>query len=138
VDPEDLHSSVLVQSRRLPSAIEPADLPALREGLLEGIGQLPDAEIEEQTAEAVADRLLTVEAKHTYRDAESGQRRKRWIRLLCQGNVQISIVCQGSSPERYEYWLPMFGTVMRTVRFADWWAEATGHSWRKTLDNPVD
>ncbi|HEU5319057.1 MAG TPA: hypothetical protein VFX49_23300 [Chloroflexota bacterium] len=137
-DPEDLHTSVLVQSRRLPSAVEPADLPALRDGMLEGIRQLPGAAIEEQKAEAVADRLLDAEAKHTYRDPEAGVVRKRWIRLLCQGSVQVSIVCQGSSEERYAYWLPMFNTVMRTVKFADWWAEATGHSWRKTLDAPVD
>jgi hypothetical protein len=59
--------------------------------------------------------------------------RRRWVRLLCQGNIQISIVCQGSSEARYTYWLPMFNTVMRSVRFSDWWAEATGHSWRKTV-----
>jgi hypothetical protein len=136
-DPEDLHTSVLVQSRRLPSPVESADLPALRDGLLEGVGQLPETVILEQTSDAIG-RLIDAEAKHTYRDAESGALRKRWIRLLCQGNVQISIVCQGSSEERYDYWLPMFNTIMRTVQFADWWAEALGHSWRKTIDNPVD
>ena len=132
LDPADKHSLVLVQSRRLPSPAEAGDLDALREGLLEGIGQLPGAEVLEHKADVVH-KLLDAEAHHTYRDAVSGEQRRRWVRLLCQGKVQISIVCQGASEERYHYWLPMFNTVMRSVRFSDWWAEATGHSWRKTI-----
>jgi hypothetical protein len=47
--------------------------------------------------------------------------------------VQISLSAQGSSPATFAYWLPMFNTAMRTVRFGDWWAELTGTSWRRTL-----
>ena len=132
VDPDDRDTSLLVQSRKLPSRVEPGDLDALRDGLVEGIGQLPDALLLTSEAEAVGS-LLTAEAQHTYRDPESGASRKRWVRLLCQGNVQISIVAQGSSPDKFAYWVPMFTTVMRTVKFGDWWADAIGHSWRKTI-----
>ena len=136
-DPEDRHSYVLVQGRKLPSSVTKDDLDALRDGLLDGITQLPGAAIQEQKADVV-NKLLDAEAKHTYQDAETGEIRQRWVRLLCQGAVQISLVCQGSSEERFEYWLPMFNSIMRTVQFADWWAESTGHSWRKTINEPID
>ena len=136
-DPKDPHTSVLVQGRRLPSAVEPEDIQALEEGLLEGIGRLPGAEIQQHKADVVQ-KLLDAEARLTFKDAENGELRQRWVRLLCQGRVQISIVCQGSSPDRYQYWLPMFNSVMRSVRFSDWWAEATGHSWLKTINEPID
>jgi hypothetical protein len=128
---------VLVQSRRLPSAVAPQDLNALRDGLLEGVSHLSGSVLESHKADVVG-KLLDAEAQHTYRDAESDVVRKRWVRLLCQGHVQISVVCQGSTEDRYAYWLPMFNTVMRSVQFADWWAEATGHSWLKQLTEPVD
>ncbi len=137
VDPDDRQTSLLVQSRKLPSPVQPEDLDALRDGLLEGVGQLPDVQLLDYKAEAIG-KLLDAEAQHTYRDAQSGDLRKRWVRLLCQGAIQISIVAQGSSPEKFEYWLPMFNSVMRTVKFGDWWAEATGHSWRKTLTDPIE
>ena len=137
LDSADPQSFVLVQGRRLPSPVEPADIDALREGLIEGIGQLPGAEIEEQKADVVQ-KLLDAEARHTYQDGEAGDLRKRWVRLLCQGSVQISVVCQASSLERFDYWSPMFLTVMRSVRFSDWWAEATGHSWKKTINEPIE
>ena len=136
-DGEDRQTSVLVQSRKLPSAVRAEDLDALRGGLLEGIQQLPEAHVQQETAEAVG-KLLTAEAQHTYRDAKSGVVRKRWVRLLCQGNVQVSVVCQGSTKERFDYWSPMFNTVMRTVQFADWWAEVIGVSWKKDLKGPAE
>ena len=135
-DGDDRQTSVLVQSRKLPAAVTADDLDALRGGLLEGVQQLPQAHVQEEKADAVG-KLLTAEAQHTYRDAESGEVRKRWVRLLCQGTVQVSVVCQGSTEERFGYWSPMFNTIMRTVQFADWWAEVTGASWRKTLESPI-
>ena len=78
-------------------------------------------------------KLLDLEAEHTYRDPAGGETRRRWVRLLCQDRVQVSLVAQGSSEQAYAYWLPMFNTVMRTVRFADWWAESTGTSWQASL-----
>jgi hypothetical protein len=131
-DPADVQTSLLVQSRRLPSRVGAEDLDVLREGVLAGLLHLPDAEIEHEHADTVG-RLLDVEARHTYRDPESGVTRKRWVRLLCQDRVQVSLVAQGSTEAAFAYWLPMFNTAMRTVQFADWWAESTGTSWRATL-----
>ena len=49
-DPTDRHTSLLVQSRRLPSRVKAEDLQALHEGFLDGLRQLPGAEIEQQRA----------------------------------------------------------------------------------------
>ena len=135
--PDEPHSFLLVQARRLPSAAEAGDLEALRGGLLEGVQQLPEAHVLEEHAK-VTGNLLDAEAKHTFRDAGSGEVRQRWVRLLCQDRTQISLVAQGATEQRFDYWLPMFTTVMRTVQFADWWAEATGQSWREELTDPVE
>jgi hypothetical protein len=132
-DGEDPHTSVLVRSVLLPSRVRPTDLPDLHEGLLDGVRQLPGAEIIREKADVVG-KLLDAEAEHTYTDAQDGTVRRRWVRLLCQDKVQVSLVAQGSTEERYAYWLPMFTTVMRTVQFADWWAEVTGMSWQKTVE----
>ena len=135
--PDEPHSFVLVQGRRLPSAAEAGDLDALRGGLLEGVQQLPEAHVLEEHAR-VTGTLLDAEARHTFRDTAGGAVRKRWVRLLCEDRTQISIVAQGADEARFEYWLPMFTTVMRTVQFADWWADATGQSWRKQIDDPLE
>jgi len=39
------------------------------------------------------------------------------------------VVAQGGTPEAFSYWEPMFTTMMRTVRFGDWWADAIGIEW---------
>jgi hypothetical protein len=125
-DPDDPLTGLEASARDLGTSVEPGDLAVLRRGFLAGLQQLPGCEIESSEAEAVV-RLLTMEARLTYRDGDTV--RKRWTRLLYQGSVQVKIVVQGSTVERFEYWEPMFFTAMRTVRFGDWWSEAVGLEW---------
>ena len=106
--------------------VQPGDLAVLRRGFLMGLQQLPACEIERQEAETVG-RLLTLEARLTFRDGDTT--RKRWSRLLYQGRVQVKLAAQGSTVERFEHWEPMFLTAIRTVRFGDWWSEAVGIEW---------
>jgi hypothetical protein len=91
--------------------------------------QLPGCRIEQQEDAAIG-ALLTLEARLTYRQDEAV--RKRWVRLLYQGRTQVRLVAEGSSEERFGYWEPMFLTAFRTVRFGDWWSEATGIEWVET------
>ena len=132
-DPADRGTSLLAQGRRLRLRALPEDLPQLRSGFLEGLRALPGLEIERETASVTGD-LLDLQAHHSYR--AGAETRKRWVRLLYQDRLQISISAEGSSPAAYDYWLPMFTTVMHTVRFGDWWAEATGTSWQRTVGPP--
>jgi hypothetical protein len=132
-DAADQGTTLLAQGRRLRLRARPEDLSQLRSGFLEGLQALPGLEIESETA-SVTGALLDLQARHSYRAGP--ETRKRWVRLLYQDRLQISISAEGSSPAAYDYWLPMFTTVMHTVRFGDWWAEATGTSWRRALEPP--
>src|SRR5579884_2410293 len=107
-------------ARDLQTEITPDDLPILRAGFLSGLRKMPHSIVESHEAEAVG-RLITMEARHTYRDG--AVTRKRWVRLLYQGSIQVRLVAQGATIERFNYWLPMFFESMRTFRFGDWAAE---------------
>jgi hypothetical protein len=125
-DPEDVHTSLSLSARDLGTPVEPRDLESLRSGFVGGLRQVPGSKIEGVEAEAVG-RLITMEARQLFRDGVAT--RRRWVRLAYQGRIQVRLVAQGASPERFELYEPMFYQAMRTFRFADWWAEATGQSW---------
>ncbi len=127
-DPAEPDSFLLIQSRRLRTTIQPDDLDELREGMRDGLESLPGAEVESLEGETVGD-LITLEAHHTFREGDAV--RRRWTRLLYQGTVQLGLTAQGATEERFAYWRPMFNTIMRTVKFTDWWAEMTGVSWKR-------
>ena len=125
-DPADPTTGLEVGGRRLGTAVHARDLPTLRRGFLQGLRGLPESRIEHQEDAAIGD-LLTLEARLTYRQGE--ETRKRWVRLLYQGQAQVRLLAEGSSVERFAYWEPMFFTAFRTVRFGDWWSEAAGVEW---------
>jgi hypothetical protein len=125
-DPADEATSFSLEGRDLGLKVGRRDLRALESGFLAGLRQLPGAELERHEAEAVG-QLITMEARLTFREGEA--LRKRWVRLLYQGRVQLRLVGQGSSVEEFDYWEPMFFQAMRMVRFGDWWADATGREW---------
>ncbi|HEV8635019.1 MAG TPA: hypothetical protein VG370_12355 [Chloroflexota bacterium] len=125
-DPADLHTSLSVSARDLGLAVAPSDLPTLRSGFVAGLRRVPGSRLERIEAEAVG-QLITMEARQTFREGDAP--RTRWIRLAYQGSTQVRLVAQGSSPERFAHWEPMFFQAMRTLRFGDWSAEVTGSSW---------
>jgi hypothetical protein len=94
------------------------DLPAVRRGFLAGLRKLRECRIEGREAEAVGS-LITLEARHTFRDGDA--LRKRWVRLLYQGRVQVRLIAQAADIDRFGYWEPMFYTAMRSVQFANPW-----------------
>lgn len=108
------------EARDLETTITGADLPPLRAGFLSGLRKMPRSVIESHEAEVVG-ALITMEARHTYRDGDVT--RKRWVRLLYQGSIQVRLIAQGATVEAFNYWLPMFYESMRTFRFGDWAAE---------------
>ena len=129
-DPADPTTGLEVSGQRLGTTVRARDLAAIRRGFFQGLRQLPECQIERQEATGVGE-LLTLEARLTYRQDEAV--RKRWVRLLYQGKTQIRLLAEGSSVERFAYWEPMFFTAFRTVRFGDWWSEATGLDWVDTV-----
>lgn len=139
-DPDDIATSFSVEARDLGTVITGDDLPALREGLKRGLHQLRDLTIESEEDYNI-NALVGLEVQYTYRDAADpadAPLRKRWLRLVYQGQIQVRLIAQGDVAS-YTYWLPAFYQAMRTFQFADWWAELTGHSWLRSLepkDNP--
>jgi hypothetical protein len=127
---EDVFTGFSAHARDLGTAVTAKDLPDLRAGFLSGLRKLPRSRIEAQEADAIG-RLITMEARHTFRDGDII--RKRWVRLLYQDTIQVRLVAQGATVAEFDYWLPMFFESMRMVRFGDWWAEATGRGWQRSL-----
>lgn len=113
-DPADALTGLAVDGRDLGTEVEAKDLPAVRRGFLRGLRELPACRIESREAEAIG-RLITLEARHTFRDGEAV--RKRWVRLLYQGRIQVRLIAQAASVEQFAYWEPMFYTSIRTFRF---------------------
>jgi hypothetical protein len=83
-----------------------------------GLRRLPHCRIESSEADAVGP-LLTLEARHTFRDGDAT--RKRWTRLVYQGRTQVRLVAQAASVALFEYWEPMFYEALRTVHFSSGW-----------------
>jgi hypothetical protein len=114
---DDPHTGISAEGWDLGVEVTAADLPDLQAGFLSGIRKLNRSRLESHEGEAIG-QLLTMEARHTYRDGP--HTRKRWVRVLYQGTVQVRLVAQGSSAAEFDYWLPMFFESMRTFRFGDW------------------
>jgi hypothetical protein len=131
-DPADEATSFSLEGRDLGLEVGRRDLTALKSGFLTGLRQMPGSEVEQHEAEAIG-RLITMEARLTFRAGDAV--RKRWVRLLYQGRVQVRLIAEGSSPEEFDYWEPMFYQAMRTIRFGDWWADATGVEWAESAFN---
>ena len=130
-DPDDPTTGLEVVGQDLGTEVQARDLPAIRRGFLAGLRQLPGCRIEQQEDAAIGS-LLTLEARLTYRDGEAT--RKRWVRLLYQGQTQIRLLAEGSTVERFAYWEPMLFTAFRTVKFGDWAADAVGIEWPERWD----
>jgi len=133
-DPAIASTSFSAEARDLGTDVGADDLPALREGMLRGIGHLPGSRLEWSEAEAIG-RLLTLEARHTYGDPAQprGSRSKRWVRLLYQGSTQVRLVAQGATVSEFDYWMPMFYQSMRTFRFGDWAADMGAPGWAEDI-----
>jgi hypothetical protein len=129
-DPSDPTTGLEVSGRDLGTEVQAKDLPAIRRGFMSGLRQLPECRIEHQEDTAIGG-LLTLEARLTYRQDDAT--RKRWVRLLYQRRAQVRLMAEGSTVERFGYWEPMFFTAFRTVRFGDWWSEATGIEWTENV-----
>jgi len=115
-DPKDLLTGLAIEAQDLGTPVQPADLPALRSGLLGGVRGLSGCSIEQHEAEVVGE-LLTLEARFAFYDGVVA--RKRWVRLLYQGRTQVRLIAQGASADLFGYWEPMFFEAMRTVHFGD-------------------
>lgn len=119
-EPGDVANSFSIEGRKLGMPVNRRDLRPLEDGMLAGLRSMPECIVESHEAEAIGG-LITMEARHTYRDGDAV--RKRWVRLLYQGEVQVRLIGQGADAEAFAHWEPMFFQMMRTFRFGFWGEE---------------
>ena len=111
--PEDEHPTTYfsVETQRLPAAVLDEDVEVLRQGIQEGLSQLPDMCIA-STNDTIAGGRIVFEREFTFADGDTV--RKRRIRLIYAGSTLYSLISQGSSEQDYKYWLSMLNYCQMT------------------------
>ena len=102
-----------VHVQKLAAAVEPDDIDVLREGIEEGLSQLPDLNVESAHSSQTTDGIR-FERVYTFSDGDVT--RKRRIRLIYRGNRLYSLMSQGSTIDEYERWLSMLNYCHLTFR----------------------
>lgn len=90
--------------RQLDAEAVAEDIPLLQKGVAAGLAQLADCNTESSSDDSYGN-LLKFERIYTFRDGDAVRKRRVWIMYVAQW--QIVLTYQGSSPEEWEYWLPM-------------------------------
>ena len=80
------------------------DLDDLKEGVDEGLAQLPELRIESASDEAL-NNLIKFERIYTFREGDAIRKRRSW--LLYIDTWLMVVTYQGANEEEYAYWLPM-------------------------------
>ena len=108
--------SVRDLSEELDSSVTEADLPALREGLMAGLKELPDCEIifEKEIAKGYA---IGFEVMLTF--TLDGETCKRLMRLLYNDRQQFTIYGQGVPVAEYDVFHDTFQFIYSTFTFGD-------------------
>ncbi len=112
-DPTDPLTVFAVDLKDLGTPLTAEDLEVLSEGFLEGLERLPGIQIA-SCEQKVTGSLLELEAKYTFREGDKTL--KRWVRVLYYETRQVALTAQGATPEKYDYWLPIFFEAMMTAR----------------------
>ena len=96
--------------------ISEADLPALHEGLHEGLQQLPDCQV-------LSDEPITLQKAHGFDFLVTfnlnGDPCKRRLRILYLGRRQYTLYGQGVPPDEYDVFQHIFDYMVLTFRFGD-------------------
>lgn len=111
-DPNDPCTVFAVDLRDLGTPVTADDLDVLAEGYFGAVERLPEAVIESRE-QKVSGKLLQLEAHYHFRNQANTC--KCWVRVFYHGTRQITMTAQGATPEKYDYWLPMFFEAMMTA-----------------------
>jgi len=97
------------------------DLDDLKPGLAAGLANLPDCALEAES-EVILGNLIKFERVFTFTEGGVVRKRKFWI--LYVDKWLINLAWQGSTPEEYDYWLPMAEYAFQTFEIpqALWFA----------------
>lgn len=107
----------------LDGPVTESDLPELREGLMEGLAQLPDCEILSES-QITKEGALGFEVALTF--TLEGETCKRMMRLLYKDRQQFTIYGQGVPVSEYEVFHDSFQFMYLTFAFGDLLATEMG------------
>ena len=102
--PEAPETWFAVWSTRLQDIVQAGDLAVLREGVNEGLYQLPGVRVE-SASEDVLGNLIRFERIYTFEENGATRRRKVW--MLYVYKWALALIAQGASPEEYDDWSMM-------------------------------
>jgi hypothetical protein len=80
------------------------DMPVLRQGVEQGLSQLPECNVE-LSIDDVLNNLVKFERVFTFRDGEATRKWRQW--LLYVDHWLMVVTYQGESPEEYDHWYAM-------------------------------
>lgn len=103
-NPDDAQTFFNVWIRELEQGIVSEDFDALREGIQEGLSQLPEVAVQSLVEIPIAN-LLKLEIVYGFRDGAATLERKTWV--IFADRWQYTLTWQGSSPVEYKHWLAM-------------------------------
>lgn len=101
---ENPQTFISVWARKLETHVVLEDQPIVRDGVTEGLAQLPDYQLISEEDSAYGN-LLKFERIYTFRDGDAIRKRRVWMMYV--DVWQIVLTFQGESVDEYEYWLPM-------------------------------
>ncbi|HEX4216357.1 MAG TPA: hypothetical protein VIA06_23815 [Candidatus Dormibacteraeota bacterium] len=115
-DPDDPDTHISCWITKLEHAVKAEDLDLLRNGVEEGLGQLPGCTVESRSDDSYGN-LIKFERVFTYGE-EGPRKRKAWY--LYAEVWMIVLAWQGATPDWYEYGLPMGNYAFATMDVPDW------------------
>ena len=101
---EDPSTWFSVWTSPLPDIVTAADVDVLREGVDEGLYQLPRVQLE-SSAETILGNLLRFERVYSF--SENGSTRQRKVWMLYVYKWALVLIAQGETPEEFDHWSVM-------------------------------
>lgn len=101
---DDPRTWFAVWSVRLQDKVVAEDLDLLREGVEEGLSQLPGLQVESSIDDTIEN---LVRFRRVYTFQENGATRKRTVYMIYVYKWLFVMVAQGESVEEYDYWRMM-------------------------------
>ena len=102
--PEDPETWFAIWSTRLQDIVVAGDLDVLRQGVNEGLYQLPGVRVE-SSSETAFGNLIRFERIYTFQENGATRRRKVW--MLYVYKWALTLIAQGASSEEYDHWSMM-------------------------------
>jgi len=103
--PGNLDTFISVDVTPLGTRVVPEDMVELERGFLTALRGMPNSDVLEHRRIDTGP-LLGMEAQQRF------DGKKRWIRLLYRGELQVRLIAQGATEQEFDFWLPSFEPAM--------------------------